>query len=95
MLPQKIQYICEDFLIDLLNTRKFNETEEFTKTTHSSALYPKIAKPSKITIHCAAFELYIFFTNDDVEIKTDKLLINDISDHFHSLLQNNNKIRNS
>ena len=68
MLPQmnsKIDFICGDFNIDLLNPNKHNIIDEFVNTMYNMSLIPKIPRPSRDTSHCAPL-IDNIFTNENV-----------------------------
>lgn len=77
----KTIFICGDFNIDLLNPNKHKMTDDFINTVYSMSLYPKITRPSRITLHCATL-IDNIFTNDIVHNTISGLLISDISDHL-------------
>uniref|UniRef100_A0A669C5X4 Reverse transcriptase domain-containing protein n=1 Tax=Oreochromis niloticus TaxID=8128 RepID=A0A669C5X4_ORENI len=78
---KKVQIICGDFNIDLLNPNGHQKTTDFISTMYSNCLFPVIIKPSRITIDTATLIDNIFTNKIDHEI-VGGLLITDISDHL-------------
>ena len=78
---KKVQIICGDFNIDLLNPNGHQKTTDFIHTMYSNCLFPVIIKPSRITIDTATLIDNIFTNKIDHEI-VGGLLINDISYHL-------------
>ncbi len=61
-VKQKVNYICGDFNIDLLNPNKRKLTNEFTEVMYSMGLFPTITKPTRIISHGATLIDNIFTT---------------------------------
>ncbi len=49
----KVQIICGDFNIDLLNPNGNKRIIDFTDTLYSKGIFPVITKPSRITKYTA------------------------------------------
>ena len=78
---QKVFFICGDFNIDLLNSNNHKPTEEFISTMYSLSLFPRITRPSKITLNSATL-IDNIFTNI-LDTNTISVLITQhISDHL-------------
>lgn len=77
----KIIYICGDFNINLLNSEKHPETDDFLSTMYSMSLYPSITKPSRITSSSATL-IDNIFTNDIQNESINGLFICDVTDHL-------------
>lgn len=78
---QKVNYVCGDFNIDLLNPKGHKLTNDFLELMYSMSLYPTITKPSRITTHSASLIDNIFTNNMDNNMISG-LIISDISDHL-------------
>lgn len=74
----KINFICGDVSVDLLNPDKHKMTDEFINTVYSLSLFPLI---TRITSHCAILVVNIF-TSDILNKTISGLLIMDVSDHL-------------
>lgn len=78
---KKVQIVCGDFNIDLLNPNGHKRTTDFIHTMYSNSLFPVIIKPSRITTDTATLIDNIFTNTIESKI-VGGLLINDISDHL-------------
>nr|XP_055059783.1 uncharacterized protein LOC129443303 [Misgurnus anguillicaudatus] len=77
----KIQIICGDFNIDLLNPKGHKRTTDFINTMYSTGLFPVITKPSRITTDTATLIDNIYTNEIEAEI-VGGLFINDMTDHL-------------
>ena len=81
MITDKVQIVCGDFNIDLLNQRVFKGISEFINIMYSNHLCPLIDKPSRITTETATLIDHIF-TNRIEDKVVGGLFIRDVSDHL-------------
>ena len=77
----KVVFICGDFNIDLINPYKHNTTDDFISSMYSMSLFPKITRPTRITLNSATL-IDNIYTNELEDKITGGILINDISDHL-------------
>ncbi len=77
----KVQIICGDFNIDLLNPNGNKRITDFTDSLYSKGLFPVITKPSRITKNTATL-IDNIFTNEIEGKIVGGLFINDMTDHF-------------
>lgn len=94
----KIQIICGDFNIDLLNPKGYKRTTDFIDTMYSKGRFPVITKPSRITTDTATLIDNIYTNEIEAKI-VGGLFINDMADHlpvfaiFQNLFKNTNENR--
>ncbi len=77
----KVQIICGDFNIDLLNPNGNKRITDFTDSLYSKGLFPVITKPSRITKNTATL-IDNIYTNEIEGKIVGGLFINDMTDHF-------------
>lgn len=94
----KIQIICGDFNIDLLNPKRYKRTTDFIDTMYSKGRFPVITKPSRITTDTATLIDNIYTNEIEAKI-VGGLFINDMADHlpvfaiFQNLFKKTNENR--
>jgi len=81
MTTDKVQIVCGDFNIDILNQCVFKGISEFINIMYSNHLCPLIDKPSRITSETATLIDHIF-TNRLEEKVVGGLFITDVRDHL-------------
>ena len=76
---QKVFFICGDFNIDLIYSNNHKPTEEFINTMYRLSLFPRITRPSRITLNSATL-IDNIFTNILDNNTISGLIIQHISD---------------
>lgn len=77
----KINFICGDFNVDLLDPDKRKITDELINTVYSMSLFPLITRPTRITSHCATLIDNIFM-NYMLNKTISGLVVMDVSDQL-------------
>lgn len=77
----KVQIICGDFNIDLLNPNGHKKTTDFLNMVYSKGLFPVITKPSRMTIDTATL-IDNIYTNEIGGKIVGGLFIKDMTDHL-------------
>ena len=75
-------YLLGDFNINLLNTDKHRETENFLNLLYAHGFYPLIDKPTRITPNSSTLIDNILTNVHPSSIKNSSIWITDISDHL-------------
>ena len=75
-----------DHNLDLLKSSMHTQTQQFLEATLENSLIPTITKPTRVTHSSATLIDNIFLKSELHETHQSKILIDNISDHYPSLL---------
>ena len=82
-LENKLVFLMGDYNIDLLNSEKYDLTNEFVDVLYCNEFLPLISRPTRITSKSATLIDNIFINNhEDLNCSLNGILMADISDHF-------------